>query len=68
MRIIQTKEYIKRAYISVDDQPGYIHRDVLDQGDTILLDSSPESKEEIIKNWNRRRRRRILDKMPQGSL
>jgi len=69
MKIIQTRAYIKLAYPSVDDQPGFVNRDVQDQGDAIFLDHAPKSEEQIKALWKKRRRnRRRMEQMPQGSL
>ena len=70
MKVIQTKSYIKLAYTSYDDQPGFVNRDDKDQGSTLFFDPNPESEDNIKKKWTKKRKFRpqILEEMPKGSI
>ncbi len=72
MKVLKTKNYIKIAYPSYDDQRGFINRDREGQGDTIFVDHFPDSQSQIKKKWKRRKKRKRkkqdTEKMPECSL
>jgi hypothetical protein len=75
MKILKTSNFVKVAKYfydrgpSIDDQPGFVNRDVNLQGRGIFVDEeTPDSKTDIIKRWKRKRKKKPFQEIPDQKI
>jgi len=72
VKIISSEQYTKISYMDYGNQPGFINRDVDEQGKVIFIDAFPPNKDQIKRRWKRKgklkRRDKDAEEFPKASI